>query len=216
MKYSVIIPAYNVENYIVDAIESIIAQNYSNLELIIVNDGSNDGTGAICHKYCKNYNWIKVVDKENGGVSSARNAGISLARGEYIYFLDGDDTMMSNVFNKIDVNEIADVYFSTHMMTHNMESNLNNDRIVIDAEKTSKLNPNEMAAEIILCNGSLCASIWSTKIIKGNNFLFNEGTKIGEDDEWQEKTINACKKITLIDFPCFVYNLMRTDSAHRQ
>lgn len=91
MKVSIIIPVYNVEEYIEQCLQSIINQTYKNIEIIIVNDGSPDKSGLIIEKYSKKDSRIKVINKENGGLSSARNSGILKASGEYVLHVDGDD-----------------------------------------------------------------------------------------------------------------------------
>ena len=88
---SVIIPVYNVEKYIVCCLESILNQSYKNLEIIIVDDGSNDGSGEICDKYKMLDSRVKVIHKEDGGLSDARNVGMEIATGNYITFIDSDD-----------------------------------------------------------------------------------------------------------------------------
>lgn len=88
---SIIVPVYNVEKYIEKCIESIIKQSYSNLEIILVNDGTNDTSGSICEKYCELDERIKYITKLNGGLSSARNAGLEIATGEFVLFVDSDD-----------------------------------------------------------------------------------------------------------------------------
>lgn len=90
---SVIIPVYKVEKYLEKSIESVLGQSYSNLEIILVDDGSPDGCPTICDAYQKKYDKVKVIHKENGGLSSARNAGIDIASGKYIAFIDSDDTV---------------------------------------------------------------------------------------------------------------------------
>lgn len=88
---SVIIPAYNAEKFIGRALDSLIAQTYVNWQAVVINDGSTDATAEICKGYCKRDERIRLVSKENGGVSRARNAGLECADGEYICFLDADD-----------------------------------------------------------------------------------------------------------------------------
>lgn len=88
---SIIVPVYNAENYLHKCINSLLSQNFSDFELILVNDGSKDKSGEICDEYAKNDNRIKVIHKENGGVSSARNRGLDEAQGKYIMFCDSDD-----------------------------------------------------------------------------------------------------------------------------
>ena len=91
---SVIIPVYNTEQYISCCIDSVLSQSFTNFELILVDDGSKDGSGTICDEYAKKDNRIRVFHKGNGGVSSARNLGLDNARGEWIYFVDSDDELL--------------------------------------------------------------------------------------------------------------------------
>lgn len=93
---SVIVPAYNIEDYIGNVIDSIIGQTYLNWELILINDGSKDCTGDICEEYAKKDNRIRVIHKENGGLVGARKSGLKEAEGEYIFYVDGDDWITSD------------------------------------------------------------------------------------------------------------------------
>ena len=88
---SVIVPVYKVEQYLNKCVDSILGQTYENLEVILVDDGSPDGCGALCDRYAAADGRIRVIHKENGGLSSARNAGLDVARGEYVGFVDSDD-----------------------------------------------------------------------------------------------------------------------------
>ncbi len=112
MKISVIIPVYNIENYIEDCVQSIINQSYKDLEIILVDDGSSDNSPLICDELAKKDNRIKVIHKKNGGLSSARNAGIEIAKGEYFGFVDGDDIVNYQMYEfmiNIAINEYADI-----------------------------------------------------------------------------------------------------------
>lgn len=91
MTVSVIVPAYNIAPYLEKCVNSILAQTYKDIQLILVNDGSTDGTGEICDRLAKQDNRILVIHKENGGVSSARNSALRVATGKYVSFIDGDD-----------------------------------------------------------------------------------------------------------------------------
>ena len=98
---SIIVPVYNVENYLKECIDSILGQTYTNYELILVDDGSTDSSGIICDKYAeKNLN-VSVVHKVNGGLSSARNAGIEKANGDYYVFIDSDDVVHRDYLNEM-------------------------------------------------------------------------------------------------------------------
>ena len=93
MTVSIIIPVYNSEKYLQDCLDSVLSQTFTDFEVLLVDDGSKDGSGAICDAYAAKDSRIRVLHKENGGVSSARNHGIDNARGEYIVFADSDDRM---------------------------------------------------------------------------------------------------------------------------
>lgn len=90
-RISIIIPAYNIAEYLSRAIDSILSQTFSDFELILVDDGSTDNTGAVCDGYAALDSRVKVIHKENGGAPSARNAAMDISTGEYFYFMDGDD-----------------------------------------------------------------------------------------------------------------------------
>lgn len=100
-KLSVIVPFYNSEDYIKDCLLSIVNQTFSDIEIILVNDGSQDRSRDICLEFQKNDDRIKLVDKVNGGVSSARNTGLDLATGEYITFVDSDDSICLDMYDKM-------------------------------------------------------------------------------------------------------------------
>ena len=101
MKVSMIIPIYKVESYLRPCLESVLAQSFQDYEVILVDDGSPDGCGAICDEYAAAYENIHVVHKKNGGLSSARNAGLDIARGQYVYFLDSDDTVEPQLLQRL-------------------------------------------------------------------------------------------------------------------
>ena len=93
---SVIVPVYNAEKYLFECVESIAGQSYSNLEIILIDDGSKDSSGELCDSYALKDERIKTIHKENGGVSSARNKGLDIATGEYVMFVDSDDKIVSD------------------------------------------------------------------------------------------------------------------------
>ena len=100
-KISVIVPMYKVEKYLRKCVDSILAQTYQNLEVILVDDGSPDGCPAICDEYAKKDKRVKVIHKLNGGLSDARNAGLDIATGEYIGFVDSDDYIVPNMYEEL-------------------------------------------------------------------------------------------------------------------
>lgn len=100
-KISIIVPVYNVQKYLDKCIQSIINQTYKNIEIILVNDGSTDNSGVICEKYADIDSRIIYINKQNGGLSSARNAGLDVCSGDYIGFVDSDDYIDSSMYEKM-------------------------------------------------------------------------------------------------------------------
>ena len=110
---SVIVPVYNVKPYIDKCMQTILSQTYSNLEIILVDDGSTDGSSDVCDTYAASDSRIKVIHKENGGLSSARNAALDIATGDYIGFVDSDDYIHVQMFEKlIDASKKSDCEIS--------------------------------------------------------------------------------------------------------
>ena len=98
---SVIIPVYNVENYLAQSVESILKQSFENFEIILVDDGSTDSSGRICDEYVEKDERIAAIHQKNGGLSAARNSGLSEAEGKYVYFLDSDDYIANNTLETL-------------------------------------------------------------------------------------------------------------------
>ena len=101
MFLSIIIPVYNAEKYIGACLDSLLAQDISDYEILCVNDGSKDGSAAILENYARQHARIQVIHKENGGVTSARNAGLKAAQGDFIWFVDADDLVKENILGKL-------------------------------------------------------------------------------------------------------------------
>lgn len=100
-QFSIIVPVFNTVRYIYRCIDSILKQDYTDFELILVDDGSSDGSGEVCEAYCSRDNRVRCIHQENAGVSSARNTGLAHARGTYIWFCDSDDTVMDGALSLI-------------------------------------------------------------------------------------------------------------------
>ena len=124
---SVIVPIYNVESYLEEAIESVLHQTYTDLEIILMDDGSTDGSGEICDRYQKKDSRIKVIHQENRGLSAARNAGIDICKGEMVAFLDPDDAFCKDMLQKMsDVMlksgaDIVECNFALYKSVHHMD-----------------------------------------------------------------------------------------------
>ena len=123
---SIIVPIYNVDEYLRQCIESLVNQTYKNIEIILVDDGSTDNSGRICDEYLNTDKRIHVIHKENGGSSSARRAGISSASGEYIMLVDGDDWIdqctVEQCVRSLDKNRTVELVMFTYMREYHNNS----------------------------------------------------------------------------------------------
>lgn len=144
---SVIVPVYNVQEYLTNCINSILNQSYKNMEIILVDDGSTDESSSICDSYIKKDNRIKVIHKENGGLSDARNIGIKSAKGKYITFVDSDDYLDENYVKALYIlitENNSDIACSGMKRTDSL-----NDKIVNKNEKINIYNSIDAIKEIL-------------------------------------------------------------------
>lgn len=177
-KVSVIVPAYNVEKYLFKCINSILNQTYRNIEVIIINDGSTDGTLKILKEIKKQDNRVKIINKNNEGVSAARNDGISAACGEYLIFVDADDYIATDyveyMLNLIDKTG-AEFCISTNCFTRKDEKQIKNDEV-------SVLMPEEAVA--FLLSPRVIVGCWnkiySASFVKKNSLQFLSNLFYGE------------------------------------
>lgn len=120
---SIVIPCYNVKKYLRDAVESAVQQTYRNIEIILVDDGSTDGTTELCDSFGEEYDNVSVIHKENGGLSSARNAGMTKSKGEFLYFLDSDDFIsditIESLVRKMQRNDLDTILFGSSNVNEN-------------------------------------------------------------------------------------------------
>ena len=207
---SIIVPIYNVEKYLNKCVESIINQTYKNLEIILVDDGSPDNCPAICDEWAKKDNRIKVIHKENGGLSDARNAGLAVATGEYIAFIDSDDYIELDFYNKL-YKVIKDTNCDISMC--NLRMVYENNNVFVDNYDTFEITEySTTEAMSALIDDEIRQVVWN-KLYKADiikNILFDIG-KYHEDEFWSYKAIGAADKIAAIDYTGYYY-LQRSGS----
>lgn len=213
MKFSIIVPVYNIEMYVEKCIDSIIAQKYKNYELIIVNDGSSDGTEFKINKY-KKYKNVHIFNKTNGGLSDARNFGIKKAKGEYLMFVDGDDFLYSDnclvelkkeiIKSKADIIQYKMLYFY-----NKTKKTVKFDDIDCIWGKTlkiiNKLNKNGRVSI------SACDKIVKKDLVIKNKIYFEKGI-ISEDIDWSLAIYLKAKTISIINKDIYVYRQQRIGS----
>ena len=207
---SIIIPIYNVEKYLDRCIKTIVDQTYNNLEIILVDDGSPDNSLVICEKWEKQDNRIRVIHKENGGVSSARNIGLEIATGEYISFIDPDDIIHPNYYDIL-MSQIgnADCIICSFKKFSN-EIEFENRYIYT----TENMNSMEAIKRGFFNNSDIFYVVWN-KIIKtdiAKKQRFNEEMKNGEDSLFAYNVIISCNEIKYTKAPLYGYYI-REDGA---
>lgn len=208
-KLSIIVPIYNVEKYLPRCIESILNQTFREFELILINDCSTDNCKEICEKYKKIDSRIIVVNKKNGGVSSARNFGIDISRGEYIGFVDPDDFIDANMYeilfntaNSYNSDMVICDYYkvSEYDIKKYEEIQLNNKGIIVE-------NINNIdAIERIITRDTKIVVAWN-KIYKRSlfdNLRYKEGV-ICEDEFLAHRIFYKCSKISIINQKLYYY-----------
>ena len=206
---SVIIPVYNMEKYLKRCLDSVLKQTYSNLEIIVVDDGSIDNSGKICDEYSKKDNRIKVIHKENGGISDVRNVGIENATGDYIGFVDSDDyiaeDMFETLYNLSEENSADISIVSFYEMYNGKLIGVRDDKSLTEMNK-------EEALKELLIDTNIQSYMWN-KLLKRElfeNLKFPLGKNF-EDIATVLLIFERANKVVLLQDPKYYY-LRRDDS----
>lgn len=192
---TVVIPVYNVEKYLKRCIDSILVQEWKNYNILLVDDGSTDNSPQICEDYAKAYDIISVIHKENGGLSEARNTGISNAEGEYVYFLDSDDWIEPNTFSDLAEVIESDQYDIISFNPEFVKSE--HDIIKSDSKRTKRLTGKETLIDMFsygFITGFATDKIYRKALFTKNTIQFPVG-KYYEDLGTNYKLFLAAKKV---------------------
>lgn len=204
---SVIVPVYNVEKYLRRCVDSILNQTYPNIEIILVNDGSTDGSWEICKEFATNHPSITALKKDNGGLSSARNFGLKYAHGVYVGFIDSDDWISSDMYMtlfNIMANNDADAAQINYMLAAN--------DTVCRSEKNLRVQLFHGREQILhyylksSTTGSGAYSVWRClfALETAKKYRFREG-KVNEDIDYKYKVLSCCKRFVVSDKICYYY-----------
>lgn len=218
---SVVVPVYNVEKYLNRCVESIVNQTYKNLEIILVDDGSPDNCPVMCDEWAKKDNRIKVIHKDNGGLSDARNYGIDAADGKWIAFIDSDDYITSDCFQVL-VNSASE---NGCQIAVGGQLNVENGNSALRSFSNSNTFLNkfdywELYFENIFIDPQLSGVLINSccKLYKSDIFdivRFPKG-KINEDTFTTYKIFDKALKIAVIDKPLYFYEIRETSITHDQ
>lgn len=221
---SVLVPVYNVERYLEKCLDSIVAQTLYHIEIICVNDGSTDGSLEILEKYKARDKRIKVVNKPNGGLPSARNAGLDVARGKYVGFVDSDDYIDKNMFQKLyetaQKNKSELVICGANIFPENPRPN----NWLYNCLSPEHKHYDEFDPEILFGCIYTTPFLWRTLIkrslIENYNLRLDEKIMVGEDKLFQVKVYPKAKGITIIPDKLYHYcwyreNSMMNENVHK-
>lgn len=222
VKISIIVPIYNVEKYLHRCIESIVNQTYNDIEIILVDDGSTDGSLKICKEYADKDSRIKIIHQTNRGLVSARKAGIRIAQGQYIGFVDGDDYVEANMYEVLlGLIENQKVDF-VHSGYYKNESQVNRGG---EAKRISCASPKQKESvlkELVLDQtnrDSVTPSIWSKlfkkEVIYSAYMRVDNANSYGEDLLCLCHCVNECDSF-YIENQCFYHYVVREDSMSHQ
>lgn len=209
-KISVIVPVYNTEKYLRRCVDSILAQTFTDFELLLIDDGSTDSSGAICDEYAQKDSRVRVFHKENGGVSSARNLGLNKAKGEYIAFVDGDDWISSDMYesllNKIK-NEEADIVYCDFFFVY-----------ANDTLEYRNLNQSDDRISFIkkyMTTGwtSMCNMLINRNLFFKWDLEFIENICVCEDFNLSVKLYFYAERIAKVDKCLYYYNRINENST---
>lgn len=193
---SVIVPVYNVEKYLDRCVQSLVRQTYAPLEIILVDDGSPDNCPALCDAYTEKYPNVRVVHKKNGGLSSARNAGVDVARGEFIAFVDSDDWVAEDTYEyalQLAAKHNADcVQFGFKQVSKEQEVERTEEKIHVFSGK--EILQYYMDISTRTGSYSVWKCIFHRKAIE--DIRFREG-KINEDIDYHYKALRLCDKLVV-------------------
>ena len=208
-KFSIIIPIYGIEKYIRKCIDSVVGQNYSNYEVILVDDGSPDDCPLICDEYANRYDHIVVIHKDNGGLSDARNTGIKKAMGDYIIFLDGDDYWLEfdilDRLNKRICQYESDVICLNYKKV--FETGKEYDYFPLKFDMPIN-NMGKNSIQYMIKDNIWISPAWN-KVVKKNlffkgNVLFVNGVT-SEDVDWSARLAILAESFDYIGIPCIGY-----------
>lgn len=207
MFFSVVVPVYNVEPYLKECVDSILSQTFTDFELILVNDGSTDKSPEICDQYASSDPRIKVIHKENGGQSTARNTGVKNASGKYIFFLDSDDFIADkNFFYDIHatINEQTDIILYRYCKYY---SDGHTDDCGISLAGLSCINKTDLLKNLVMRDAFFC-SCWSKcirlELLKNNNIVFDTSLCC-EDMDWYYTVVSKAQHFEIVDKPYICY-----------
>lgn len=220
MMFSIIVPIYNIQEYIGECIESILCQTYKDFELILVDDGSTDESKEVIKQYAINDNRIVCIFQENQGPGAARNNALRKARGEYVIFIDGDDFLtdrlaLEQILNHININTNVDIVVHPLKRMSTKDYIIHNSLVSYDDSFNKKINFVD-TLDLMLTSGKIlsspCEMIFKRNFLLENKLFFPEGV-FSEDIEWIIRIMKNSPRTLFINYQFYCYRFDRVGST---
>lgn len=218
MKFSVIIPVYKAEDTIKRCVDSLVNQNFPDAEIILINDGSPDNSGSICREYSEKFENVLYLEKENGGVSSARNMGLNVASGDYVLFVDSDDLVTADYFEHLDA-ALTETDYDFIQFSQKISGDEQNTSKLIPAfnsrnrkEIVNRLAEDMWKKRINTPNGK----VYKRSIIENNGIRFLENIEVGEDRTFNIEYVLNINSFLAIEQAIYILCLENQESLSRK
>lgn len=215
MRFSVIVPCYNVEQYLDECVESILNQEYKDFELLLIDDGSTDGTSRLCDVWGSKNEKVRVFHKPNGGLSEARNYGIDRSKGDYLIFIDSDDFIRAGSFSAIESRmENEPEIIITRLVEYYDASNVNER----DSSMADDIAPYPSMEDAVKWEVCKTYNLWpaqklilSRKFVNNNKLRFKKGF-LHEDIDWTAHILLVGNNYAVCTFPWYYHRMKRSGS----
>jgi glycosyltransferase involved in cell wall biosynthesis len=195
---SIIVPVYNAENFLDKCVGSILAQTYSNWELILINDGSKDNSGKICDDYAAKDNRIKLIHKQNSGVSDTRNVGIASSQGDNICFVDADDWLKPKFLEHLMQFSHIDYVMAGY------ETSPEHSKCILEEKSYDRANIHEVFDKYLQTRPTSCATLFKANIIKDNHIQFNTKLRSREDHIFVVQYLKWIKSVQAVNYQEYI------------
>lgn len=203
-KISIIVPVYNTEAYLHKCVDSLLCQTYENLQIILVNDGSKDYSPKICDEYARQDERVTVVHKTNGGLSSARNAGLAVAQGRYIGFVDSDDHVSSEMYERLYKAITASDCDIANVMYERIDENGVTSPSAVPHKEDKIIEAQDFVRELMMHTGdvSVCTKLFKKELFE--SVKFGEG-KLNEDLLFMLEAFSHIKRVAFVGYVGYYY-----------
>ena len=198
---SIIVPVYNTKQYLSRCIESILGQSFQDFELLLIDDGSTDGSGDVCDLYSARDSRVRVFHKQNGGASSARNMGLDMIKGEWVTFIDSDDYVLDDFFT-IPFENSIDLFMQNWKYASGSAKEFFPSKIVLKKEYCEFLKEN-IQSDLFR---TACCSFFKRSILFDNDIRFDLRFRLGEDTLFVLDYYKYAGSILIMDNSCYIYN----------